>query len=88
MAVIEFVSYDFPSYCWCCGSVIVRIDGVEVQSEGLSSGGSVWFDEDWNENVEEGDWDVFMPEPYSYLNEEVSEIVNQHVPQGCCGGCV
>lgn len=87
MAVIEFVSYDFPPFCWC-GSVTVRIDGVEVQSEGLSSGGSVWFDENWVENVECGDWDVFMPEPYSYLNEEVSKIVNQHVPQGCCGGCV
>ena len=55
----------------------------------LISGGKVWFDENMNEHVEEGDWIVEnLPEKFEPYRKEIEEVVNANVPKGCCGGCV
>lgn len=56
--------------------------------ECLTSGGSVWFDDDWNEYVEEGLWSVNVPDKYLDLKDEIENCVNENVPCGCCEGCV
>ena len=88
--MVEFVSYDgkFPNLC--SGVLVLRIDGeiVEFPKYCMASGGSVWFDEDWGENVCCGAWAVDVPEQYANLKKEIEACVNENVPWGCCGGCI
>lgn len=56
----------------------------------LSSGGHVWFDNNWFEHVERGSWTISeWPKDFpEELKTEVLELVNREIPRGCCGGCV
>ena len=54
----------------------------------MHSGGYVSFDSDWHEIVEYGDWSIDIPEEYLEYEEEILQVVNKNVPQGCCGGCI
>ena len=87
--MVEFVSYDglYPNLCG--GELVLKIDG-EIVSLGrcLCSGGDVWFDDDWEETVEEGEWSVEVPPKYEHLKFKITDIVNENVPFGCCGGCI
>jgi len=91
MANIE-IKYDGKWPCLCMGTLIVIIDDVTYNFGDycLSSGGSVSFDSEWNEEITSGEWDVNtwpvnFPE---HLKKEVLEEINNSIPQGCCGGCV
>ena len=87
--MVEFVSYSGSYPCLCGGNLIVRIDGKEVDlGKCLLSGGSVTFDDDWNECVEKGAWSVYLSEEYRQYEEEITRLVNENVKFGCCGGCV
>ena len=52
------------------------------------------FDENWFENVEEGDWQLSLWN--SKIKQEFSieeleymiDLMNKNVRKGCCGGCV
>lgn len=89
---LEFVSYngDYPNLC--SGELKMKLDGkiIVFPTYCLSSGGSVSFDKDWNEEVEQGDWTIReFPKGFpEELKEYATELVNQNIPQGCCGGCV
>lgn len=86
---IEY-SGGYPNLC--SGILAVVVDGKRWRFPDycLSSGGSVWFDDDWNEHVEEGPWSISeYPEGFpKELKDAVEEAVNEQVPHGCCGGCV
>ena len=103
---LEFVSYDGKYPNLCSGTLIVKIDGKEVSFEGYSrndehsiypkfwvSGGSVTFDDDWNESVSQDDWQLqvdeknYPPEIYAVLPMLI-DLMNVNVHNGCCGGCV
>ena len=58
MKNIEFVSYDGAFPTLCSGKLVLRIDGIEHTFAGytLISGGEVWFDDNWCEHVEDGEW--------------------------------
>lgn len=88
--MVEFVKYTGEWPCACYGELTVKIDGEEVTfaSGCLTSGGSVWFDKDWDEHVEEDPWSVSLPDEYVKYTKEVEEVVNENIPWGCCGGCV
>lgn len=90
MSKVKFISYtgEFPNLC--SGILTLEIDGkvVKFPEYCMCSGGSVWFDEDYNDHVEYGDWSVKIPEEYSQYKEEILEVVNANVPKGCCGGCI
>lgn len=87
---VEFVSYDgeFPNLC--SGTLVLRIDGETVQMPDycMRSGGSVWFDDEWNEHVTSGEWSVEVPAWLESLQNEIERVVNDNVRCGCCGGCV
>lgn len=86
---IEFVSYDGTYPNLCSGELVLCIDGKKVNLGCcLCSGGCVWFDEDWNEHVEEEEWSVDVPKEFEQYVEEITNIVNENVPWGCCGGCI
>jgi len=81
---------DYPNLC--SGELIVYIDDKEwvFPNYCLSSGGSVSFDEEWNECVCSGDWYVeewpeeFPEDMKSYVLTEI----NEQIEHGCCGGCI
>lgn len=59
------------------------------------SGGSVSFDDDWNEEViGYCDWEMSSPIEKDYPPEiwkilpNILEVMNENVTGGCCGGCV
>ena len=88
--MVEFVSYDGAYPNLCSGQLVLKINGqVRVLPRYcLSSGGSVWFDNDWDEHVETGRWSIDLPEDLEQLRKEIEECINENIPHGCCGGCV
>ncbi len=94
---VEFVSYDgrFPNLCR--GTLVLRIDGREVSFDYLSrndfweSGGDVYFTEDWEDVVMQGEWELrleWVPDEYREYAQEMIDVFNANVEFGCCGGCV
>lgn len=89
--MVEFVSYDGEYPCLCSGTLVLKINGeIRIMPSGcLSSGGGVSFDEDWNEIVTQGRWDISsLPEDLEPLRDEIVDCINENIPWGCCGGCV
>lgn len=89
---VEFVSYTGQYPCRCHGELTVKIDGKVVNlGDCLTSGGDVWFDDEFMEHVEEGGWIIYeedIPEEYWKFRPEIEDVVNENVPWGCCGGCI
>ncbi len=89
---LEFYSYDGTYPNLCSGSLILLLAGEKIvfPSHCLSSGGSVSFSKDWEEDVSGGPWTISdWPENFpESLKEEAEEIVNENIRHGCCGGCV
>lgn len=85
--MVKFVSYDGKYPNLCSGTLILSIDGEIVECY-MRSGGTVWFDNEWNEHIECGKWSVDVPEKYEYMRNEIEDCVNSNVEWGCCGGCV
>lgn len=82
------IEYEGHDYALCCGTLVVRLNGVSYEG-GLTSGGRVWFDDNWSDHVETGPWTVRMNDDFpKEFTETVTELVNSVVPWGCCGGCV
>lgn len=94
MRNIEFMSYDGEWPNLCSGELILLIEGEKVSfGECLSSGGSISHNEEWEFTVTSGDWGVnFDAVQYLNLTDEektlIRDLVNENVPQGCCGGCI
>jgi hypothetical protein len=92
--ILEFVSYNGGYPNLCAGELVLRLEKTHFtfESHALASGGSVSFDDDWSEIVTDGPWvyqadelpEGFPPE----LRWEIEFLANQHIPHGCCGGCV
>ena len=89
---LKFISYDGSYPNLCSGTLIMELDGKEIvfPSYCLSSGGSVSFDDEMNEMVTNGEWSIsnFPKDFPRELRVKAVELVNENVPQGCCGGCV
>jgi hypothetical protein len=90
MGAVEFVSYDGRYPNLCAGELVVRVYGATWTIHRLSSGGSVTFDKEWNENVSDGDWSIEeWPDGFpEEAKKDVVDLVNEKVTHGCCGGCV
>ncbi len=88
---MKFISYSGSMPCLCVGDLIVE-HGNTLWTFSLISGGSVTFDDDWNEEVAEGCWSVDtyrIPDGFPPgLVEAVESLANENIPLGCCGGCV
>lgn len=51
--MVEFVSYDGAYPNLCTGQLVLKINGQvrEFSRHCLQSGGTVWFDNDWNAHM-------------------------------------
>lgn len=91
MRKIEFVNYDGSYPTLCSGTLTLKVDGVEMAVKcGLVSGGWVSFDENWDEHVQDGPWEVEFNDDFFTKEEQeyIVSLVNDNVEWGCCGGCV
>jgi len=90
--VVKLISYDGSYPNLCSGHLVLAVDDKEwsFPSHALSSGGSVWFDKDWSEHVEDGPWTIYeWPDGFpEEAKEESLRVVNEEIGWGCCGGCV
>ena len=95
---VKSIEYDgaFPNLCSGTLKVVTSMGLPLVEkvwvfpSHCLSSGGGVWFDDDYMEHVDHGEWSVTdWPDEFpEELRGAVEDMVNLEIPQGCCGGCV
>lgn len=89
--MVEFVSYDGRWPCLCNGTLTLKVNGNTYSfNHAMISGGYVMRDEDWNMWSEQGDWEIDLEEhpelePYK---EEITQVINDNVEHGCCGGCI
>lgn len=90
--MLKFKSYNGEYPNLCSGTLVLELDGEDIvfPSYCLSSGGSTWFDEDWNAYIESGEWTIDeYPEGFpEELKEEAKDLVNCYINCGCCGGCI
>ena len=87
--MVEFVSYDGEYPNLCRGVLIIKIDSVIHKLDNcLLSGGNIWFDDDWRDHTEYGEWSVNVPDELNKYRNQITDVVNENVPQGCCGGCI
>lgn len=95
---IEFVSYDGAYPNLCSGTLTLLIDDKEYKFGWLAeneqfwvSGGSVSFNDEWEEKISKRKWKVkksALPDFLKPHAQELIDLFNKHVPKGCCGGCV
>lgn len=89
MSKVKFISYNGEYPCLCYGTLVLEIEGKRVELKNiLSSGGTCYIDSDYDEIVKKGAWSVNVPEEYKQYEEEITNLVNENVPFGCCGGCL
>lgn len=90
MESVKFISYDGTYPCLCMGTLTIKIKGKTYKLKNcLLSGGSVRFDENWEAYVTSGDWELRnLPEELIKYQKEITQLVNDNVPYGCCGGCI
>lgn len=89
--MVKFISYDGKYPCLCSGTLRIEVNGKHYSfRNAMISGGCVMHNEEWDMWAEQDDWEVDLsehPELESY-KEEITRIVNENVPHGCCGGCI
>lgn len=92
---VEFVSYDGKYPNLCSGLLVIKVNGKLYELRHfLSSCGKCYFNDDGNEIVTKGDWEIseYMLETYCPelipFKEEIEKVVNENVEKGCCGGCL
>ena len=85
------IKYDGEYPCLCMGHLEVWIDDkyYDFGKYCLNSGGSVYFNENWDAFVEQGLWEVDFPEGFPEIyKQSVLDEINNQIPYGCCGGCI
>lgn len=88
---VEFISYDGKYPNLCSGTLKLKVNNkLYALSHVLVSGGCVNFSSYDEDEVSKGPWTIDLSqykelEPYK---EEIAELVNENVSQGCCGGCL
>ena len=104
MANIKFISYTGRWPNLCHGELTLEVNGKRYKfgdsysnpdnyESFWSSGGSCGFDGSnySNSYITHNDWIInayYLPEELQQYTDEIAEVFNENVPQGCCGGCL
>ena len=92
---LKFISYDGTWPNLCSGKLTVELDGklIEFPKYILHSGGGAYFTNNYSdEHVDSGPWSLktdYLPNSFpKELIPELTELINDNIPHGCCGGCL
>lgn len=93
--MVEFISYNGEYPNLCRGLLVIKVNGKLYELRNcLYSCGKCYFDDDGNDIVTQGDWEMseynfekYYPELMPF-KEEIENVVNDNVQKGCCGGCL
>lgn len=91
VGALEFVSYDGKWPNLCSGMLCFKLGGkLYVWENPLHSNGYVEYrGPGTNYTTVEGPWVVTFPKDFpEFLRPAVTEMVNENVEHGCCGGCI
>jgi hypothetical protein len=83
------VEYDGEYPNTCKGSLKITVNGDLIYNKEFccESTGSVWFDDEWNAHIEDGEllWD-----DADGFDKEIQKAVNDVLNNCsvCCGGCI
>lgn len=89
MNKVKFVSYTGKWPNLCSGTLTLKVNGQLRTDFELISGGGCGFDNHWEDSwISNGSWTVIVPDDLKDLKDEITEVVNENVPEGCCGGCL
>lgn len=64
--------------------LVIQVDNLKGV---LISGGRICRGKNWHMWAEKGDWRIDLAELKPY-KEEITDLVNENIRQGCCGGCI
>lgn len=96
MPKFEFVSYSGKYPNLCSGVLKFKVDG-KLYTIGknhyfwLESGGRVSFDDNWRAEVIHGPWSIsgkYLPKELLPYRKQIENMINENIPEGCCGGCI
>ena len=91
--MIEFISYDGKWPNLCSGTLTIKVNGTLYELENVMiSGGCIMGGPhtNWDMWAEQGSWRLDLQDypdlkPYE---DEITNLVNENVEYGCCGGCI
>ena len=100
--MVEFISYTGKWPNRCNGVLTLKIDGEEITfgynknclypKFWLSGGCCGFVGGDYSKPyVEQGEWKIVfdeLPDEFKKYIKEIEKIMNENIPQGCCGGCL
>lgn len=98
--MIKFIKYTGKYPCLCLGTLVLEVDGktykfghTEEYSSFWSSGGNCGFYDhiNWETYINKGPWEIDqenLPEELKEYSKEISNLINDNVEFGCCGGCL
>lgn len=92
---VDGKQYRF-GHSWLDALTGQKVEGDDLLDPFWKSGGSCGFDDEWNEEVSKGQWELLdydlkreeYPEEIRDKLEDILEVMNQNVTGGCCGGCL
>ena len=91
---MKFISYDGEYPNLCSGTMIVeKKNGTKLKIKGLRSCGCAGFNNaDLEEYIEKGAWSIDKDQEWGTLSKKelkkITELANDNIECGCCGGCI
>lgn len=90
---IEFVKYTGKWPTLCSGELYFKVNGKEYKIKGLVPGGKVGFKGGYGGEsyIKKGPWRLHnhdFPKELKPYKRLITNMVNENVKYGCCGGCL
>ena len=90
---IEFIKYTGKWPTLCSGELYFKVNGKEYKIKGLVPGGEVGFKGGYGGEsyIKKGPWRLHnhdFPKELKPYKRLITNMVNENVKYGCCGGCL
>lgn len=90
---IEFIKYTGKWPTLCSGELYFKVNGKEYKIKGLVPGGEVGFKGGYGGEsyIKKGPWRLHnhdFPKELKPYKRLITNMVNENIKYGCCGGCL
>ena len=87
--MVRFVSYDGEYPCLCYGILKIEVARkIWELEDALVSNGGYRITDDGDDYCTTAPWSVDLPVQLKPYEKEITDVVNENVAWGCCGGCI